>query len=355
MRALSDPTAARISSAPRTAMGMAALVVATCLAAAPVAAAAQEPRLGLTPVGQPGAYFELTLVPGEERQFEAEAANFGGQSTLARTYAADVYSIVNGGFGAELYGEAPTDTTGWLSYPTQQFTLEPRQAVRVPLVVRVPLGTPPGDYITALVIENAGAVQGSGPLTLNQVIRSAIAVAIDVPGTRDPVVAIGAVGHKTVTGHSLVTFEVVNPGNVHLMPAGDFDVLDAEGSRIDAGTVAMDSVYAGTRTLLEAPLATPLPPGDYCAELSLTDAATGAHDETGCLAFSVPGLMPDPDGDSPLPSTLPKTSALVVAASVSVLVIAGGALLAAALVLIARRRTRKAGHGEAVGLRETRS
>jgi hypothetical protein len=261
---------------------------------------------------------------------------------------------VNGGFGADLYGEAPTGTTGWLSYPTQQLTLEPRQAVRVPFVIRVPVGTPPGDYITALVIENTGTVQGTGPLALNQVTRSAIAVAIDVPGPRDPVLAIGAVRHKTVTGHSIVTFEVVSPGNVHLMPVGGFDVLDAGGSRIDAGAVAMDSVYAGTRTLLEAPLANPLPPGDYCAELSLTDAATGAHDETGCLAFSVPGPIPDADGDASLPWTLPGTSALVVPTPVSVLVIAGGVLLAAAVVLIARRRTQTR-DGEAAGPRGARS
>ncbi len=49
----------------------------------------------------------------------------------------------------------------------------------------------------------------------------------------------------------------------------------------------MDSVYAGTQTLLQAPLADALTPGDYCAELSLVDEETEVGDATECLAFTV--------------------------------------------------------------------
>ncbi len=78
----------------------------------------------------------------------------------------------------------------------------------------------------------------------------------------------------------------------------------------------MDALYAGTATLLEAPLADALPPGEYCAELSLTDSATGAHDATKCLTFWV-GQPQSNDGagpDSLTPRILPGTSALLAVA-----------------------------------------
>jgi hypothetical protein len=323
----------------RSALAAGALLATMWLVPAPVTAAGEAPRLGLTPMGQTGPYFDLTMVPGENRQVEVEAANFGSERTRARTYAADVYSIVNGGFGARLYGEPTTATTAWLDYPTQRMTLEPQQALQVPFVVSVPIGTPPGEYITALVIESTDPLQSSGPLALNQVNRSAIAVAIDVPGPRDARLSIGLVRHKTVGGHSILSFEVQNPGNVHLWPAGRFQLLDGRGSRIVAAAVVMDALYAGTRTRLEAPLSDALPPGDYCAELSLTDSATGAHDATECLAFSVgPPSNDGAGGDSPGPTLLPGTSTGLAAASVSLSIIVGAALIGWALLLAARRR-----------------
>jgi hypothetical protein len=324
-----------------SAVAKAGLLAIIGLVAAPVAVAGAAPRLGLTPVGLPGTYFALTLVPGEHRQIEVEAANFGPDPTLARTYAANVYSIVNGGFGAGLFGEGISGTTTWLSYPTQEFTLAPQGALRVPFMVSVPGGTPPGEYITALVIESTETLQGSGPLTLNQVNRSAIAVAIDVPGSRQPSLSIGLVQHKSVGGHSILSFEVDNPGNVHLRPAGAFRLLDAGGSQIEARSVVMDAFYAGTRTLLEASLADALPPGDYCAELSLTDPVTGVHDATACLRFSV-SLADDGAITVPQPPwQLPATSVLLAAAPVSLAIIAGAAVIGAGLLLAARRRKPK--------------
>ena len=153
------------------------LLVATALwlaAAGPVSANHEPARLGLTPVGQHGTYFELTLEPGESRRLQVEAANFGHEESLARTYAADVYSIVNGGFGAGLFGQRPSGTTMWLTYPTQEFTLAPEDAVVVDFEVEVPRDTLPGEYVAALVIENAEPLRGAGSIAVDQVNRSAI-------------------------------------------------------------------------------------------------------------------------------------------------------------------------------------
>jgi hypothetical protein len=330
------------------ALATSALLATLWLVPATVALGGEAPRLGLTPMGQTGPYFDLTLAPGEHRQLEVEAANFGRERTRARTYTADVYSIVNGGFGAELYGDGATGTTTWLSYPTQQIMLEPQEALLVAFVVGVPANTPPGEYITALVIESTEPLQGTGPLALKQVNRSAIAVAIDVPGPREPGIVIGLVGHKAVSGHSILTFEVDNPGNVHLWPAGDMVLRDAGGSRIMAEAVVMDALYAGTATLLEAPVSDALPPGEYCAELSLTDPATGAHDATDCLTFFVgrPQSNEGAGGGPDTPWSLPGTSVLLRVTPLSLSILVGAALIGSALLLAVRRRgsRQKAAH-----------
>jgi hypothetical protein len=320
----------------------AALGSAIWLAAASPAAADEMPRLGLTPVGQQGAYFSLTLRPAESTQLKVEAANFGAHETVARTYAADVYSLVNGGFGAELFGGDITGTASWLNYPTLQLTLGPREATVVTFEIAVPAGTAAGQYIAALVIENAVPVRGSGPVRLDQVNRNAIAVAIDVPGSRKPALAIGGVTVKSILGATFLVFEVRNPGNRHLRPAGAFRLLDAAGSQVSTGSVVMDIVYAGTRTHLEARLLDPLPPGDYCVELKLTDPETGASAATECTSLRFGPATPDRRSTrAGALGTLPSTGMGLTPERISRLLIVGTGLVGAGLLLAAWRRRRK--------------
>ena len=338
---------ARSRSADRLAAALVVAVVLLASAHHPTAAAHEPPRLGLTPVGDHGTYFQLPMDPGDTRRLEVEAANFGEAESRARTYAADVYTIVNGGFGADLFGEEATGATSWIAYPSQEMSLAPGDALVIPFEVTVPDDTAPGEYVAALVIENAEPVRSSGSVAIDQVNRSAIAVAIDVPGPRAPGLAIGAVGHKTAGERSVVTFEVLNTGNVHLRPAGDFRLRGADGTELSAATLTMDSVYAGTSTILEAPLSGLLPPGDYCAELSLADAEHGVSAETDCLSVAVrAGEDADAGGAAPgsqdLTLRLPSTDGPLAAALIATGAAIVSALIAVALVLGVRRRRREA-------------
>jgi hypothetical protein len=327
----------------------AVLVVALATTGVPSTFASESlpARLGLTPVRQPGLYFDLTLSPGATRHLEVELANFGGEAMLARTYAADVYSIVNGGFGANLFAAQGSGTTLWLDYPTQELRLEAGGALMVDFQLEVPVGTPPGQYVTSLVAENVEPFQGSGgSVALKQVNRVAIAVAINVPGPRHPALEIGAVSFKSAGGVSFVSFAVANPGNVHLRPAGEFILRDSDWTELVRRGVTMDSVYADTDTRLETPLSEPLSPGVYCAELRLTDEATEAGDHTSCLPFTVAaatqagGLVDTGPSAVPLvqlaPNATPYQPALLLVA-VAILLVLAVLLL---LLLRTRRRSR---------------
>jgi hypothetical protein len=319
-------------------------VLVTVTAPAVALGAESQVKLVLQPVGQPGPYFDLAIPAGESRRLEVRIANDGTAATAARTYAADVYTIVNGGFGGRLRGEPQTGTTRWLDYATDVVQLAPGAATHVTFTVAVPAGTGPGEYITSLVLENDQPVAGAaGTVALDQVMRQAIAVVVTVPGTRSPGLSIGEAIHTVVDGRSTVSVAVENTGNTRLKPTGTFILRDAAGAQISKASVPMDTVYARTPTSIEVPLAALLVPGRYTVRLTLEDAAQDVKVEKDGIAFEVvaqslgsPGIgaVPGLTGvDQNSPGGVPLLDwavALVMALSMAFVV---------TLVAVARRRS----------------
>ncbi len=276
---------------PRLVRILATAIVASALAGMIVPAHAQateQPvQLSAKVVDQPGEYFDLTVEPGQTRQLQIALGNHGETAIAARTYAADVYTIINGGFGAALRDTAVAGTTTWLDYPTQTLTLEPDRATVQPLSVTVPPGTAPGEYIASVVLENDAPVKGNGSVALDQVVRQAVAVAIRVPGPLVAGLAIGTASHGVVAGRSVVAVDVTNTGNSRLTPAAKMTVRDSKGVTVSSTTVPMDSFYAGTATKAEITLATTLAPGDYTVDLGLDDDGRDAHATATGLPLTV--------------------------------------------------------------------
>jgi hypothetical protein len=281
-----DRDAGRVHGASKAAVAMLTLLI---LLAMPVAALAQsgQMKLALVPIGQAGSFFDLTMVPGETRNLEVEIANDGDAGLAVRTYAADVYTIINGGFGGRLRDEPETGTTRWLDYPTDVLQLAAGVSTRRSFTIVVPRDTGPGEYITSLVLENDEPIVGDGTVALNQIVRQAIGVVVTVPGQWSPALAIGEATHKVVVGRSVVSIAVENTGNVRLHPVVEFTLLDSTGARVSRATVPMDTFYAHTDTTVELSLAALLRPGTYSVELSLADAARGARADRSALTLIV--------------------------------------------------------------------
>ena len=68
-------------------------------------------KLSLTPIGTTGSNFVVTMQPGENRSLAVKVGNAGAEPIVARTFAADAYSMVNGGFAVRLEGEPSGGTT----------------------------------------------------------------------------------------------------------------------------------------------------------------------------------------------------------------------------------------------------
>jgi hypothetical protein len=263
---------------------------------APTAAHASEGQvqLAIRPIDQAGQFFDLTIRPGETRTFEVELANVGDAALAARTYAADVYTIINGGFGARLRGEPQTGMTLWLDYSTDVLQLPAGEGIRRTFSVAVPADAEPGEYITSLVLENDVPIRGSGDIAIDQVVRQATAVVVTVPGRRSPALVIGAASHKVVTDRSVVAVALENSGNVRLKPVAGFVLLDAAGAEVSRASVPMDTFYAHTGTLVEIPLAALLQPGTYSVRLTLEDAAQDVRANEAAIPLVVEA-PPEPD------------------------------------------------------------
>jgi hypothetical protein len=321
------------------------------LGATPAFADGQQIKLSITPVGADGAYFKVSAKPGETTQLVVQLGNHGDAPLAVRTFPADAYSIVNGGFGAKLDGEATSGATAWIDYAAETLVLEPDTSVTRSFMLSVPADAQPGDYITSLIIQNAEPLQGTGNVALNQVLRQAIAVAIDVPGPRVPALSIGAIAHKMAAGTSFVSFAVTNTGNANLKPAGEFVLTDAHGVEVDRRQVAMGSVYAGNITTLELPYDHLLAAGDYTASLTLTDAATGATAQVAHATLSVPALTAPPTiaqssattasaatAAQPTPASRGELSLAQLLGIVGASLVGGGALTVGVLRLRSNRR-----------------
>jgi hypothetical protein len=165
----------------------------------------------------------------------------------------------------------------------------------------VPADAVPGEYITSLVLENEDPFLQPGPLTVNQVVRQAVAVVVTVPGQRSPGLAIGSASHKVVAGISVVAVAVDNTGNIRLKPVVTFALLDVDGTLVSQTTVPMDTFYARTSTLVEVPLGVRLPGGHYTIRFSVEDSAEGVGARENAISLSVEAVSDGPDGGAVAP------------------------------------------------------
>ena len=249
-------------------------------AATPAAGAAPEvPTFVLQPLDHAeNGYFRLELEAGSSATLKVLIGNGGNSPFDARIYVADAYTIQNGGFGLRKSTDEKTDVSTWIDFPTQELTYGPGEGMEQTFSVTVPKGTAPGQYIAGVAIETAepmSAGQSDSMLQFNQVLRSAVAVFITVPGPRQPAFDIGDASYELVGALNTIFVDIHNTGNVLVTPKGQLTVFDAQNAMLFSTPITMGVVYAGDDTQIAIGLAQPLPPGDYHLSLNLSDEASG--------------------------------------------------------------------------------
>lgn len=326
-----------------------ALCLATVVFSMPAMAQEAEVKLGLKPVGVDGAHFKVTARPGETIQLTVELSNFGAIPMLTQTFAADAYTLSNGGFGVRLEGENQSGATNWITYPDETLTLQPGASETRSFPLTIPEDAEPGDYIIGLVIQNADPVPDAGGVAINRVVRQAMAISIDVPGPRTPALSISAARHEASGGSSVVTIDVNNSGNQNLKPTGEIVLSDATGNEVDRRQVTMDTFFAQTSTTIDLGFNRLLDAGDYSVSMILSDEKTGVTARLDQSPLSVPALeapvVEAPDGSltQPAPTNEPVTTATAEPSMLLVLSVAAGCLVLGVLLALGVMQLRARG------------
>jgi hypothetical protein len=235
-------------------------------------------------------FFSLEMEAGTSRETTVLIGAEGDVVVPAKTYAADAYSLINGGFGVRELGEPVNEPTTWLDYESSDLELQPGQQIERTFTVSVPAGTPPGQYITGLIVQTAEPIAVGSSTMLQQTLRKALAVLITVPGPVTPEFSIGEASLRQSDVANSLLVDVTNSGNILLKPTGELVLTDAEGTELVTAPIAMGSVYAGDLTQIEVPIPTLLAPATYLIAITLTDEATGATASNPELALDVSAM-----------------------------------------------------------------
>ncbi len=249
---------------------------------------ADAPSLGLVAVAQTGPYFDAIIAAGATKSFVVDRVNSGNAAVSARTYVGVVGTIVNGGFGAANATAPLSGASTWVDYPQQVLDLAAGEHSAADFTVTVPSDTPAGQYVSSIVLENAVAsAGGSGEMTMNRIVRQAVAVSIRVPGAFAPAFSLGAASLGEVAGNTVVSVDTSNTGNQHLAPKGTMTMSDSTGKVISSHPITMGSFYAGMSTQVVVALTGQLPPGDYTMSLTLRDPLTGVQASAQNVALKI--------------------------------------------------------------------
>ncbi|WP_104198564.1 hypothetical protein [Cryobacterium sp. Y29] len=273
----------------RSVLVLVLVLVLAAFGTAPAAALIEDRGLlALTAVGHNGSFFDVTVAAGSSSTLQVALNNQTESPIAVRSFAATVYSITNGGFGAREAGTPASGATLWVDYADTTFILAPDPATTRSFRVSVPAGTAPGEYVSSIVLQNDVPIAGSGDVALDRVIRQVVAISIRVPGLLAPSFTVEDVSHRLLGGNSSVAVGISNTGNQHLYPEGLMVLRDDANREISQAAITMGSLYAHSESgRVAAIFDGELDPGDYTVSMTLTDPETGASASIDGARFTV--------------------------------------------------------------------
>ena len=223
-----------------------------------------------------GSYFEIELEPGAHGSLTGTFGNGSAVPVEAVIYAADAISKVNGGFAIGDSAANATGPTTWLDFPTTQHNFEAGAAFEQTFTVSVPVGTPPGQYVTGVTIETAEATVVPGQSGLRAKYRLVTPVVINVPGEVTAGFDVREIRATVNEYLTTISGTIENTGNTRVRPAGELILTNESGAEVVNARIDMGSVYMGQTTTFEVILPSPIPSGVYTGAITLEDADTGA-------------------------------------------------------------------------------
>lgn len=169
--------------------------------------------------------------PGATIKDAVTLFNFGTVQLTFRVYATDAFNNADGQFDLLSGDQQPVDAGSWVTIEQGMVTVPPGKQVTLPITIKIPEGTTPGDHTGAILASSP--TLGTGPegaaVTLDR--RTGARMYIRVNGPLFPELAVANVettyhhALNSLSGSADVTYRIENRGNVRL--AGDASLMIA--------------------------------------------------------------------------------------------------------------------------------
>lgn len=240
------------------------------------------PAFGIKPTTGTDVHLRFTIEPGQSQSADVSITNNSTVTGSALSYVADAQTLIGGGFGVASVTDSRTGVTRWVDFPDEVTTLEPGTERIRTVNVEVPEGTPPGDYIVGMAVQEAPDTVSVDPagevgILMKTVNRQAMAIMIEVPGERTAALAVGEVSMQDGGNSSIIAVSLSNDGNMHLSPSGKVTVATVDGQELADVDVDFGRFYAHTTSAINLPVEGFLPVGTYVITAEMWDDEADIH------------------------------------------------------------------------------
>jgi LysM repeat protein len=174
--------------------------------------------------------FVYELAPSESVKDAVQIFNNTEERKTIAVYATDAIVSSGGAFACAQAADEIKDVGNWIKISKETVTLAPGKNEVVPFTVTLPNDTEPGEHNGCIAIQEADAESASVGNGIALSFRSAIRVAITVPGEIKKELSIQRVSLLNKIDKLIGTIALKNNGNVSLDAKVDTDLVSAFGN-----------------------------------------------------------------------------------------------------------------------------
>lgn len=160
--------------------------------------------------------FVYTIASGQAKQDAINVINNTAETKTVEVYATDSEIASGGSFACRQKVDAKNVVGGWIQLSKSEVTLEPNTNQIVPFKVTLPAAVSVGEHNGCLVIQEKSAAPQKAGGGVQLSFRSALRVAITVPGDIKKDVEFTALHIKPESKKYIFTATLTNKGNVSL-------------------------------------------------------------------------------------------------------------------------------------------
>ncbi len=264
----------------RAVVFVAAAFIASAGAVAPAAAGKFGDVVGATTapgsqISPQGHFYLLDAGPGSTITQSFRVNNPNDHPVSVTIEAVDAVTGELTGVQLGKPGSAKALTARWVVVSTPQVTLAPATYRDIPFTVHVPANATPGQYLTGVSAsvplssaDAAAAAAPAGQAGFSMAVRfqRAIAVEVDVPGTRAARLKVSGVDPQATPGGVNLGVHIANVGNAFAHGSGVVRVADTNTDT----SFKIDTFVGGTSIVYPMRWTKTVVPGTHHVEVDLT-------------------------------------------------------------------------------------